>query len=337
VKNSMRAAVITKAGGPDVLEVREVPRPVPGDAEVLVRVRASALNRADMLQRRGNYPAPPDAPQDIPGLEIAGEVAARGPGSGRWSVGDRVFGIVGGGGNAEYATTKEDELAAIPQSLSWEEAAAIPEAFITAHDALITQAAMRPGESVLIHAVGSGVGIAAVQLVRALGGRAFGTARTKDKIDRARALGLENGVVVGKEPGSFVEPVKRWTDNRGVDVVIDLVGGDYIAADISAAAMKGRIMLVGLLAGRSTNVDLGGILRSRLTIRGTVLRSRPAQEKVDATRAFARDVLPLLAGGKVKPLIERVFPLEHIRFAHELMESNETFGKIVISHDRAGT
>lgn len=331
----MRAAVITKAGGPDVLEVREVPRPVPGEGEVLVRVRASALNRADLLQRRGNYPAPPGVPPDIPGLEIAGEVTGRGAGSGRWSHGDRVFGIVGGGGNADFVTTREDELVAIPQSLSWNEAAAIPEAFITAHDALITQAGMRPGESVLIHAVGSGVGIAAIQLVRALGGHAFGTARTKDKIDRARSLGLENGVVVGKEPAAFVDHVRRWTNNRGVDVVIDLVGGDYIAADVAAAAMKGRIMLVGLLAGRSTNVDLGGVLRQRLTIRGTVLRSRPAQEKVDATRAFARDVLPLLASGRVKPIVERVFPLEQIREAHELMESNETFGKIVISNDQA--
>src|SRR5688572_19041834 len=255
----MRAAVITKAGGPDVLEVREVPRPVPGDGEVLIRVRASALNRADLLQRRGNYPAPSGAPQDIPGLEIAGDVVARGPGAGRWSIGDRVFGIVAGGGNAEFATTKEDELAAIPETLSWDAAAAVPEAFITAHDALVTQAAMRSGESVLIHAVGSGVGLAAVQLVRALGGRAFGTARTKDKIDRARALGLDDGAVVGKDTSAFVEPVKGWTAGRGVDVVIDLVGGDYIAADVAAAALKGRIMLVGLLAGRSTSIDLGGV------------------------------------------------------------------------------
>lgn len=331
----MRGAVITKAGGPDVLEVREVPMPVPGEGEVLVRVRASALNRADLLQRRGHYPAPTGAPQDIPGLEIAGDVVARGAGAGRWSTGDRVFGIVAGGGNAEFAATNENELAAIPDSLSWEHAAAVPEAFITAHDALVTQAATRAGESVLIHAVGSGVGLAVAQLVRALGGRAFGTARTRDKIDRARALGLDAGAVVGKDASAFVEPVKRWTDGRGADVVIDLVGGDYIAADVSAAALKGRIMLVGLLAGRSTTIDLGGVLRQRLTIRGTVLRSRTSAEKVDATRAFARDVIPLLASGKVKPLIDRVFSLDQIRDAHELLESNETFGKVVISSDDA--
>lgn len=336
MKNSMRAAVITRAGGPDVLEVREVPRPVPGDREVLVRVRASALNRADLLQRRGNYPAPAGAPKDIPGLEIAGEVTGRGPGAGRWSVGDRVMGIVGGGGNAEYATTHEDELVAIPQSLDWDAAAAVPEAFVTAHDALVSQAAMRAGEHVLIHAVGSGVGLAAVQLVRALGGRAFGTARTRDKIDRARELGLDEGCVVGKDPVEFVEPVKGWTTGRGADVVIDLVGGDYLAADVLAAASRGRIMLVGLLAGRSTTIDLRAVLRNRLTIRGTVLRSRSHSEKVDATRAFARDVLPLLAGGKIRPLIHRRFALAQIREAHQLLESNETFGKIVLTHDLPG-
>ena len=330
----MRAAVITKAGGPDVLEVREVPRPVPGDGEVLVRVRASALNRADLLQRRGNYPAPPGVPPDIPGLEIAGEVVARGPAAGRWSVGDRVFGIVGGGGNAEYAVTREDELVRVPDSLSWDAAAAVPEAFITAHDALITQAAMRPGESVVVHAVGSGVGLAVAQLVRAMGGRVFGTARTKDKIARARALGLDDGAVVGTEPAVFVDAVRRWTGGRGADVIIDLVGGDYLAAGVTAMAMKGRIVLVGLLAGRSTTLDLNAVLRNRLTIRGTVLRSRPANEKVEATRAFERDVLPLIASGRVKPLVDRVLPLERIREGHEALESNETFGKIVLAHDR---
>lgn len=329
----MRAAVITKAGGPEVLELRDVPRPVPGEGEVLVRVRASALNRADLLQRRGGYPAPPGAPADIPGLEIAGEVAVRGAGAGRWSIGDRVFGIVGGGGNAEYATTRENELVAIPASLSWEQAAAVPEAFITAHDALITQAAMRPGESVVIHAVGSGVGLAAVQLVRAMGGRAFGTARTAEKIERARALGLHEGTVPGADMAAFVDAVKRWTGGRGADVVIDLVGGDYLAADVLAVAQKGRVMLVGLLAGRSTTLDLGAVLRGRVTIRGTVLRSRSAAEKADATRAFARDVLPLLATGTVRPSVDRVMPLDRIRDAHAVLESNETFGKIVLAHD----
>src|SRR5688500_478820 len=192
----MKAAVITRPGGPEVLEIRDVPRPLPREHEVLVRVRASALNRADLLQRQGRYPAPPGAPANIPGLEIAGEVVDLGRGVSRWSAGDRVFGIVGGGGNAEFAVTHESELAPIPTRLSWEEAAAVPEAFITAHDALLTQAAMRSGEAVLVHAVGSGVGLAAVQLVRAFGGRCYGTARSERKIERAREFGLADGAAI---------------------------------------------------------------------------------------------------------------------------------------------
>lgn len=329
----MRAAVITRAGGPEVLEILDVPRPLPREGEVLVRVHASALNRADLLQRQGRYPAPPGAPANIPGLEIAGEVAEVGAGASRWSIGDRVFGIVGGGGNAEFAVTRENELARIPDTLPWEDAAAVPEAFITAHDALITQAGMRSGEAVLVHAVGSGVGLAAIQLVRALGGRAFGTARTADKIERAREFGLADGVVIGDDPSAIADPVKRWTDGKGIDVVLDLVGGPYLAASVESAATLGRIILIGLLAGRSATLNLGTILTRRLMIRGTVLRSRPAREKAAATDAFIRDVLPLLQRGDVRPVIERVFALDQIREAHTLLESNETFGKVVLRTD----
>lgn len=327
----MRAAVITRAGGPEVLEILDVPRPLPRDGEVLVRVRASALNRADLLQRQGRYPAPPGVPANIPGLEIAGEVVDAGPGTSRWSAGDRVFGIIGGGGNAEFAVTREAELARVPDEFSWEEAAAVPEAFITAHDALITQAAMRPGERVLVHAVGSGVGLAAVQLVRAFGGSSFGTARSSDKIDRARALGLAHGVVVGDDVQELIPAVKRWSGDSGVDVVLDLVGGRYLEAAVESAASLGRIIVIGLLAGRSASLNLGTILTRRLTIRGTVLRTRPPAEKAAATDAFARDVLPLLERGDVRPVVDRTFPLEKIRDAHTLLESNETFGKVVLT------
>lgn len=328
----MRAAVITRPGGPEVLEVRDVPRPLPREGEVLVRVHASALNRADLLQRQGRYPAPPGAPSNIPGLEIAGEVVELGRGVTRWSPGDRVFGIVGGGGNAEFAATHESELAPFPTSLSWEEAAAVPEAFITAHDALITQCAMRAGENVLVHAVGSGVGLAATQLVRALGGRCFGTARSEDKIERARELGMHDGAVIGDDSAIIAEHAKRWTNGAGMDVVLDLVGGAYLAASIESAATRGRIMLIGLLAGRSATLNLGTILNRRLVVRGTVLRSRPGREKATATEAFANDVLPLLSGGQVRPVIDRTFPLDRIREAHALLESNETFGKVVLTH-----
>lgn len=328
----MRAAVITGAGGPEVLEIRDVPRPVPRDGEVLVRVRASGLNRADLLQRQGRYPAPPGAPANIPGLEIAGDVVDAGTGT-RWSVGDRVFGIIGGGGNAGFAVIHERELARIPDGFSWEDAAATPEAFITAHDALITQAAMRTGERVLVHAVGSGVGLAAVQLVRAFGGSAFGTARTAEKIERARTLGLTDGLVIGDDPNAMIAAVWRWSEGRGADVVLDLVGGPYLPASVEAAAPQGRIILIGLMAGRSATVNLGAVLSKRVTIRGTVLRTRPAAEKAAATEAFARDVVPLLATRAVRPVIDRVFPLDQIREAHELLESNRTFGKIVLRMD----
>jgi NADPH2:quinone reductase len=328
----LKAAVIMRAGGPEVIEVAEVPDPEPRAGEVLVRVLASALNRADVLQRQGRYPAPAGASANIPGLEIAGEVVARGSGATRWAEGDRVFGIVAGGGNAELAAIDERHLARVPDDMPWDAAAAVPEAFITAHDALVTQAMMRPGESVLVHAAGSGVGLAAIQLIRALGGRAYGTARTADKIERARSLGLIDGAVIDADVAVLSEHTRRWTNDTGIDVTLDLVGGPYLAAGVDAAAMRGRIILIGLLAGRSASVNLGAILTKRLTIRGTVLRSRSAEEKAAVTAAFQRDVLPLLQRAVVTPVIYRVLPLSRIREAHELLESNETFGKVVLAH-----
>ena len=326
----MRAAVITRPGGPDVLELLDVPRPLPREGEVLVRVHATALNRADIMQRQGRYPAPPGAPSHIPGLEIAGEVVEVGASATAWRAGDRVFGIVGGGGNAEFVVTGEQELARIPMRLSWDEAAAIPEVFITAHDALVTLARVRAGERVLVHAVGSGVGLAAIQLARAFGAIPYGTARTPQKIERAREFGLEDGCVVTGDPRAIVEQTRRWSDGKGIDVVLDLVGGPYLPASVECTSQLGRIILIGLLAGRSATVDLGIVLSRRILIRGTTLRSRPAREKAEATQAFARDVLPLLEAGTVRAVIERVFDLEQIREAHELIESNETFGKVVL-------
>lgn len=296
-----------------------------------MRVRASALNRADLLQRTGRYPAPPGAPADIPGLEIAGEVADVGQSAARWAAGERVFGIVGGGGNAEFATLHEDELARIPDGMSWVDAAAVPEAFITAHDALVTQAAMRAGERVLVHAAGSGVGLAAIQLARALGGVPFGTARSADKIERAGAFGLDGGAVI-REAAEIPGAVLGWSAS-GADVALDLVGGDWLAATLDCMALRGRIVLIGLLAGRSAVLNLGTLLTRRLLIRGTVLRSRPAREKADATAAFARDVLPLLRAKTVRPVVDAVFPLERIAEAHALLESNRTFGKVVLRID----
>ena len=326
----MRAAVIARPGGPEVLEMRDVARPQPGTCEVLVRVQATALNRADLLQRQGRYPAPPGWPADIPGMEVAGEVAACGAAASLWKQGDRVYGIVGGGGNAEYVVTHERTLAAIPPNLTWTEAAAVPEAFITAHDALVTQADAHMSEHVLIHAVGSGVGLAALQLARAAGAIPIGDARTREKIDRARAFGLEEGIVVNGDPNDIAARVATLTNGAGAEVVLDLVGGPYLPASIAAAAAKGRIILIGTMGGRDVSIPLGVILGKRLTIRGTVLRARGLEEKIAATQAFAAQVGPLLARGVVRPVIDRVFRLDQIADAHRHLESNATFGKVVL-------
>lgn len=325
----MKAAVIARPGGPEVLDVREVEPPVPGPKEVLVRLRASALNRADLLQREGKYPAPPGSPADIPGLEFAGEVAALGAGASRWKLGQRVFGIVGGGAHAQFIATHEEALAEIPTNLEWTEAAAVPEVFITAHDAL-RQAGLQRGETVLIHSVGSGVGLAAAQLTRSLGGVPFGTSRTADKLEKARAYGLEAGLLLREDLSPLQTFAPEHTAGRGFDVCLDLVGGPYVAATVPAMALKGRIMLVGTVAGGRAELPLGLTLGKRLTLKGTVLRARPLAEKIEVTRAFAEEVLPLLAGGRVHPVVDRVFALAEIAAAHRYLESNESFGKVVL-------
>ena len=326
----MKAAIITKFGGPEVLEIHDRPTPLPKPNEVLVRVRATALNRADLHQREGNYPAPPGAPADIPGLEFAGEVAGVGTDVKQWREGDRVFGIVAGGGNAEYLVTDADTVARVPENLDWTDAAAIPEAFITAHDAMIIQAGLRSDERVLIHAVGSGVGLAATQLARAWDALPFGTARQAEKIERAKQFGLADGVVVGDNPESMLPEVERWTGGKGIDVTLDLVGGAYVGASLRAAAPRGRIMCLATVAGRSTSLPLGALLGKRVTIRGTVLRARPLEEKRVVNALFARDVVPLFASGQLRPAVDCVFELSQIREAHERLASNQTFGKVVL-------
>ncbi len=247
----MLAVRIVSHEGAGRLEVCEVERPTARADRVRVRVRAAGLNRADLLQKRGRYPAPPGAPADIPGLEFAGEVEQVGDDGSMWRVGAHVFGITAGGAQAEYVVVPESHLAAIPQGLSFEEAAAVPEVFITAHDALFTQGLLRTGERVLIHAVGSGVGTAAAQLARAAGaGAVYGTARTAEKIERAREFGMDNGVVVSDDPRAFTNAVWSWTGGEGVHVVLDLVGSSYLDANLEALALRGRLLLVGTLGGR---------------------------------------------------------------------------------------
>ncbi len=327
----MRAVVIAAHGGVEALEVREVERPRAVADRVRVRVRAAGLNRADLLQRRGHYPAPPGAPADIPGLEFAGEVDETGEEVRAWRAGQRVFGITAGGAQAEYVVVPENHLAEIPTGLGFEEAAAVPEVFITAHDALFTQAHLKTGESVLVHAAGSGVGTAAVQLARAAGAAAvYGTARTAEKLERARAFGLDEGAAVGDDPRAFAEAVRVWTKGQGVNVVLDLVGASYLDANLDALARRGRMMIVGTLGGASAALDFRKVMSKRLKVVGTVLRARTAEEKAAAIRLFAAEVVPLFARGRLRPVLDTTFPLDDVRAAHTRLESNETFGKIVL-------
>jgi NADPH2:quinone reductase len=330
----MKAITIAKFGPVEGLEIREVPDAPPATFDrVRVRVHASGLNRADILQRLGRYPAPTGYPQDIPGIEFAGEVSEVGDEVRRWNVGDRVFGITGGGGQAQFVTVPESHLAPVPPNLSWAEAAAVPEVFMTAHDALFTQCGLTTGETVLIHAAGSGVGTAASQLVRAAGAFAFGTSRTADKLEKGKEFGLTESVVAGSDPMEMVKAVMEWTKDAGVNLVLDLVGAAYLQANLAALATRGRLIFVGTTSGAKAEIDFSIVMHKRLRIRGTALRGRSLEEKATATRLFTDQVVPLLASGIARPVIDQVFEMKEVRAAHQRVESNESFGKVVLMID----
>lgn len=329
----MKAVYIKEFGGPENLDIREVSDPQkPQDSQVLVRVKAAALNRADLLQRRSLYPPPAGYTAKIPGLEFAGEVAETGENVTNFKSGDRVFGITAGEAQAEYLLTEENLLAKIPSNLNFTEAAAIPEAFITAHDAIFTLGDLKKGETLLIHAVGSGVGLAALQLAKAKGATVFGTSRTAEKLERCKEFGLDVPLEVSSEP-EFAKIIKELTSGKSVDVILDLVGASYFHQNLESLALKGRLILVGLTGGASADFNLGTALSKRLRIVGTVLRSRPNTEKAEATAKFIEEVLPLLESGKVQPNVDKIFSYEDARAAHEYLESNESFGKVVLAFD----
>lgn len=325
----MRAVVITASGGPEVLAVRDVFRPEPSGEYVRVRVRAAGINRADLLQRTGNYSAPVGVSDDIPGLEFAGEVDAVGPLVQAWRPGRRVFGLAGGGAQAEYILAHEGMLMGIPPNLDFPEAAAIPEAFMTAHDALFTQANLSMGERVLIHAVGSGVGTAAVQLAHIAGTRVYGTARTPEKLKRAQALGM----AVGVSDRDFAAAIDHATHGEGVNVILDFVGSPYLAQDLQILASQGRLIFLATMGGAQAQINLALLMAKRLQIRGSMLRSRSFEEKLSVTRLFATHVLPLIASGAIRPVVEHVYPMSEVARAHRVMESNRNFGKLVLRID----
>jgi len=324
----MRAVTISGPGGPEVLELKTVADPVAGPDDVLVRVRASALNRADVLQRRGLYPAPPGVPHDIPGLEFAGEVEACGELVTTLQPGDRVMGIVGGGGHAEKLTLHERLCLRIPPGMSFEDAAAVPEAFLTAYDALFLRGALRPGEAVLLHAAASGVGTAAGSIATVAGARVIALSRSADKRRRLETMGIHR--VLDPAAPNASEAIRMAAGGGGVDLVIDFLGASSLALNLEVLAVRGRLVLVGTMGGAKAEADLGAILRKRLTVIGTVLRSRPIEEKIDLVQSFAHTMLPLLAAGRLHPVVDRVVPLEDAASAHAVMERNENFGKIVL-------
>jgi NADPH:quinone reductase len=326
----VKAVVIPEYGAPEVLSLREIPDPACGPEDLVVRVRATALNRADLLQRRGLYPQPgPKAEFEVPGLEFAGEVESLGARVSGFATGDRVMGLLAGGGYAEKIVVHHRLASQIPDSLTFEQAASVPEAFITAHDAL-AQCDFACGETVLVHAAGSGVGTAAIQVARAMGAAlVIGTAGSKEKLDAARALGLDVGIDYKTE--SFADRVLEATGGRGVDVVIDFVGASYLEGNLRALAEKGRMVIVGLMGGFSGELPLGMLMQKRLAIRGTLLRARSLEEKAAATRAFEKSVLPHLASGRIRTVVDRSFALAAAADAHRLMESNANFGKIVLT------
>lgn len=325
-----RCVIYSGAGDASVITLGERDVRAPGPGEIRVRVAAAGLNRADVLQRKGFYPAPPGAPADVPGLEYAGHVEALGEGVSEWKTGDAVMGIVAGGGMSTHVVVHAREAIPVPAGLSIEEAAAIPEVFLTAWDALFAQAGMRAGQVVLLHAVGSGIGTAALQLARAVSAIAVGTSRTREKLERARALGLTHAIEVSRGEAAFAAALDREV-GRGADVILDAVGAAYLGENVRALAPRGMIVVIGLLGGTSGALPMGALLAKRARIVGTVLRARPLEEKAALARAFAAEAVPLFERGVLRPVVGEVVAMDRVGEAQGRMERDETFGKIVLT------
>ncbi len=317
----MKALRIGDAGE---LAIVDVPQPKLKPKEALVRISAAGLNRADVSQRRGKYPAPPDAPADIPGLEFAGVIEE--PASTRLQPGQRVFGLTGGGAQAEYIAIREDLLLAVPEGISDIEAAAIPEAYVTVHDALCTQAALQRGERLLVHAVASGVGLAALQIAKAFGCEVYGTSRTPEKLERVRSMGID----LACGPQEFEQRIESVTHGEGVNVILDPVGGAYFESNCKVLASCGRLVILSTMGGANVALSLAVLMRKRLRVFGTMLRNRSLKEKAAALRSFAHDLMPLVEAGQLKPVIYATYPLERAAEAYEMMERNRNVGKIVL-------
>ncbi|MDP2151778.1 NAD(P)H-quinone oxidoreductase [Parvibaculum sp.] len=325
---TMKAIAIREPGGPDVLELREIATPEPGHGEILIKVAAAGVNRPDTIQRMGLYPAPPGSPE-TPGLEVAGEVVATGPGVTLWKTGDKVCALVGGGGYAEYCLAHEAHALPVPHGFTMTEAAALPETFFTVWTNVFERGALKAGETFLVHGGSSGIGTTAIQLANLFGATVIATAGSAEKCAACEKLGAH--AAINYREKDFAEEAKRLTEGRGVDVILDMVGGDYIARNIQASATDGRIVSIAFLNGSVAEVNFMPVMLKRLTLTGSTLRPRSIEEKAALASALKAKVWPLLDAGRVKPQIDTVFPLAEAAKAHSLMEKSSHIGKIVLT------
>ena len=326
--DTMMAIQITTPGGPEVLAPARRPLPTPAPSEVLIQVAAAGVNRPDCLQRQGSYP-PPAGASDLPGLEVAGLIAGLGSSVSQWRLGDSVCALLTGGGYAEYCTAPASQCLPIPEGLSMVQAAALPETFFTVWTNVFERGRLQPGEVLLVHGGASGIGTTAIQLARALGARVLVTVGDEDKVRACEALGAERAI--NYRETDFVPIIRELTAGRGVDVILDMVGGDYVQRNLSALAVEGRLVQIAFLRGAKVEVNLAPLMMKRLTLTGSTLRARPAEEKAPIAEALRKVVWPLLEVGRIKPVIQQTFPLAEAAAAHRLMESNRLIGKVVLT------
>ncbi|WP_454801097.1 NAD(P)H-quinone oxidoreductase [Mucilaginibacter phyllosphaerae] len=324
----MKAIIITQPGGPEVLQIAERPTPIVKPGEVLIKVMAAGINRPDVAQRKGNYPPPPGAPVDIPGLEVAGIVTEIGSDVTRLKIGDKVCALVIGGGYAEYCTAPEGQCLPVPDNLSFAEAASLPETFFTVWSNVFDRGQLKPGESLLVHGGSSGIGVTAIQMATALGSEVYVTAGSDDKCKFCENLGAVKAINYNQE--NFSDAINKLTDGKGVDVILDMIGGDYTPLNIKCLATEGRLVHINSMKGKNVTIDLTEVMRKRINITGSMLRSRDVEFKSAIAQNLQTHIWPLLASGKIKPVIYKVFAADEAAEAHELMESSEHMGKIVL-------
>ncbi|NCD71404.1 NAD(P)H-quinone oxidoreductase [Mucilaginibacter agri] len=327
----MKAVVITQPGDPKVLQIQERPQPKPAAGEVLIKVSAAGINRPDVFQRKGNYPPPANAPQDIPGLEVAGIIIELGPNVSRWKKGDRICALIVGGGYAEYCIAPEGQCLPVPENLGMVDAASLPETFFTVWSNVFGRGRLKTGQSLLVHGGSSGIGVTAIQIAKTLGCTVYVTAGSDDKCAFCEQLGADKAI--NYKTQNFKEEIKSLTDGKGVNVILDMIGGNYTPDNLQSLADEGRLVMINTMQGKDVQVDLSLVMRKRLIITGSMLRSREIEFKAKIAKSLEEHIWPMLASGQIKPIIYKVFPADEAAKAHALMEDSSHMGKIVLSFE----